>query len=119
MANSNAAAGKAYERRVVTYINNTYPDLAAFRITQPSFSDRGDIRVSTVVLQAKTSPTGTATISRYLDAATTQCSRHPGAPHIFPAVIIKRAPRVQDDLVVLRARDFFTLLNQRDATRTS
>lgn len=116
MPNANAVAGKAYENAIVTYVNAQFPLLGAFKISQPSFRDLGDIRLSNVVLQAKLSTKGTGTVTRYLREAMEQTLRHPDAHHLVPAVIVHRGDDISigDDMVVLRAADFFRVVNQRD-----
>lgn len=114
MPNTNAESGKNYERRVIHALNEFSPDFRAFKQPQPSWQDRGDIRFSTVVLQAKTSTTGTKTMLSYLNDVEEQASQHSDAEYITPAVIICTAADVPDDLVLLRAQDFLNLVAERD-----
>ena len=114
MPNINAESGKNYERRVIHALNEFCPDFRAFKQPQPSWQDRGDIRFSTVVLQAKTSTTGTKTMLSYLDDVEAQASQHFDAEYLTPAVIIRTAADVHDDLVLLRAQAFLDLVAERD-----
>ena len=109
--------GKAYESNVIRYLKRHAPNSNPHRISQPSFKDRGDIRFSTVVLQAKTSPVGLVTVGRYVDDAVRQAAEHDGAEHIIPAAVARRPGNtgVGDDLVVLRMSDFVALVKDRDS----
>lgn len=109
--------GKAYETNVVRYLKQHAPGSNPRRINQPRFKDRGDIRFSKVVLQAKTSPVGLVTVGRYVDDAVSQAAEHDGAADIIPAAIARRPGNTDlgDDLVVLRASDFVGLMVQLDA----
>ena len=114
MPNVNAESGKNYERRVIAAVNGAHPDLRAFKQHQPAWADLGDIRFSTVVLQAKAITAGTKTVSAYLDAAEEQASRHETDTPLIPAVIVRTAPEGADDIIVLRASTFFALIDERD-----
>lgn len=116
MSNTNAENGKSYERRIIDFINSAHPRLNAFRPSQPSWQDRGDIRFSTVVLQAKTSNTGTATFGRYVDDARAQAATYTYDPWpLIPAVVVRRGDHAHRDLVVLPLNDFVQLVAERDA----
>lgn len=119
---ANGANGRSYESAVVRHVNATHPALRAHRVTQTSFRDQGDIRMSDVLVQAKTSPAAVVTLGRYIDAAVGQAEEyrkaHPSEePYsVTPVALIKRhdKPSVASDLIVIQVRDFLALLAERD-----
>lgn len=114
MPNINAESGKNYERRLLAYLNEFDPDFRAFKQPQPTWEDRGDIRFSTVVLQAKTSPVGLKTMTKYLDDVHDQAARHETDAPLIPAAVIRDGADVGGDVVILRADDFLELVSERD-----
>lgn len=112
----NAMTGKAYEKALVTYARRNFPSLNAALITQPSFKDMGDIRLSTAVVQAKSSPTGTRTFAGYLSAAMRQAATHQTDIPLIPIVMVRRADApIGDGLAVVRIHDMLHLLATIDA----
>lgn len=114
MPNTNAVSGKQYERDIIRYVNGAFPLLDAHRPAQRSFADRGDVRLSTAVVQAKHYPTGTRTIEKHLADVERQAAQHATSAPLTPIAVVSTTGTPATDLAVVRFRDIAALLHERD-----